>query len=101
MERTYCDRCGEWVDRTEVILKNWVAYYDRRLDQYYSYSYGTFKQTVCDACLDDLIPVFNSKVAREPVDKVEYVQPIVSVPLSEGCSGCWLCRLKRYFRGKK
>jgi RNase P subunit RPR2 len=98
MERTYCDRCGQLIDRADKILKSWVAFYDRRTDEYYNYSYGSFKQTVCEPCLDDLIPVFNEKVVKEPAEAQYSVQLIVK---PEPCKDCWLCRLKRRFGGKK
>ena len=99
MERKYCDRCGQ--ELPERYCNNWIRYYDAKADAENDYSgsyfrYGTFSQDVCQSCLDAIKPIFHANVATQPAG-IQYVKPVVSVPLSKGCSGCWFCRSKRRF----
>jgi hypothetical protein len=102
MERKYCDRCGQ--ELPERHCNSWIRYYDKRevKDGSYSshnYSYGSFVQEICGACLDDLKPIFHSKVDTEPAG-IQIIN-MASSPIamiSTPCTGCWLCRLKRFVR---
>jgi len=104
MERKYCDRCGQGIENKPI--PSWIKYYDDRdkEDSVYwrHWEHGSFTQTICHACLDELKPVFHSKVATEPagVQIREKIMPVPVPTTEQGCTGCWWCQLQRRFRRK-